>query len=171
MRWPRFLTRSAVSARSSGVDGGIAASCPGLIGAQMSTAMMSAPSCANRTAWARPWPRAAPVMNATLPSTLPAITPRFCCCSACLVDMSGHRIPAAHRGGVGLHRAGPVDLPLREAGEDLLERDATLQPGQRVAHAEMRSRTEGHVRAGFPVDVELVAVGAEPAVIPVGGTH
>ena len=32
----------------------------------MSTAMMSAPSSANRTAWARPWPRAAPVMKATL---------------------------------------------------------------------------------------------------------
>ena len=38
-------------------------------GPQMSTAMMSAPSCANLTAWLRPWPRAAPVMNATLPST------------------------------------------------------------------------------------------------------
>src|SRR6202044_1736928 len=35
----------------------------------MSTAMMSAPSLAIRTAWARPWPRAAPVMNATLPAS------------------------------------------------------------------------------------------------------
>ena len=33
--------------------------------------MMSAPSCASRTAWLRPWPRAAPVMKATLPSSLP----------------------------------------------------------------------------------------------------
>src|SRR3954449_7358243 len=32
--------------------------------------MMSAPSCARRTACERPWPRAAPVMNATLPSSL-----------------------------------------------------------------------------------------------------
>ena len=40
---------------------------------QMSTAMMSAPSCASRTACARPWPRAAPVMKATLPSTRPVI--------------------------------------------------------------------------------------------------
>ena len=38
---------------------------------QMSTAMMSAPSCASRTAWLRPWPRAAPVMKATLPETRP----------------------------------------------------------------------------------------------------
>src|SRR6201993_200460 len=37
----------------------------------MSTAMMSAPSLAIRTAWARPWPRAAPVMNATLPASRP----------------------------------------------------------------------------------------------------
>ena len=36
--------------------------------AQMSTAMMSAPSSASRTAWLRPCPRAAPVTNATLPS-------------------------------------------------------------------------------------------------------
>ena len=40
---------------------------------QMSTAMMSAPSSAIRTAWDLPWPRAAPVMKATLPSSLPAI--------------------------------------------------------------------------------------------------
>src|SRR4051812_6522823 len=31
-------------------------------------AMTSAPSCANRTASARPWPRAAPVMKTTWPS-------------------------------------------------------------------------------------------------------
>src|SRR5689334_21738367 len=36
----------------------------------MSTAMMSAPSAASRTASARPCPRAAPVMNATFPSSL-----------------------------------------------------------------------------------------------------
>jgi len=67
--WP--LTRSAVLARSSGVEGGFKN--PSIC-LQMSMAMMSAPSCANRTACARPWPRAAPVMNATLPSTRPAIT-------------------------------------------------------------------------------------------------
>src|SRR6516162_1589575 len=39
----------------------------------MSTAMMSAPWFAIRTACARPWPRAAPVMNATLPVSRPLI--------------------------------------------------------------------------------------------------
>src|ERR1700761_683719 len=41
----------------------------------MSTAMMSAPSSASRTAWLLPWPRAAPVMKATLPETRPLICP------------------------------------------------------------------------------------------------
>src|ERR1700759_4838398 len=43
----------------------------------MSTAMMSAPSVASRTACDRPCPRAAPVMKATLPSSFPAtfVTP------------------------------------------------------------------------------------------------
>src|SRR3954466_10024043 len=39
--------------------------------------MMSAPSCASRTACARPCPRAAPVISATLPWTRPAIEPSF----------------------------------------------------------------------------------------------
>src|SRR5690348_5495204 len=44
---------------------------------QMSTATMSAPSWASRTAWLRPWPRAAPVMKATLPATRPGtVLPR-----------------------------------------------------------------------------------------------
>src|ERR1700750_2321243 len=41
----------------------------------MSTAMMSAPSSASRTACDRPCPRAAPVMNATLPSSLDICSP------------------------------------------------------------------------------------------------
>src|SRR5689334_12014047 len=43
--------------------------------AQMSTAMMSAPSRARRSACARPCPRAAPVISATLPSRLPMPAP------------------------------------------------------------------------------------------------
>jgi hypothetical protein len=39
----------------------------------MSTAMMSAPSSANRIACARPCPRAAPVMKATLPANVPVM--------------------------------------------------------------------------------------------------
>src|ERR1700749_266495 len=45
----------------------------------MSAAMMSAPSCASRTAWLRPWPRAAPVISATFPSSLPMVSPAPSC--------------------------------------------------------------------------------------------
>src|SRR6266436_4028573 len=43
----------------------------------MSTAIMSAPSSAMRTACARPWPGAAPVMNAILPSRRLLMAPHF----------------------------------------------------------------------------------------------
>src|ERR1700712_1522598 len=56
----------------------------------MSTAMMSAPSWASRTAWLRPCPRAAPVMKATLPSTLPAIC-GLLFCVALLAQMNEDR--------------------------------------------------------------------------------
>src|ERR1700683_1422887 len=39
--------------------------------------MMSAPSCASRTACERPCPRAAPVMKATLPATLAIVAPHI----------------------------------------------------------------------------------------------
>jgi len=45
------------------------------IRAQMSTAMMSAPSSASRIAWLRPCPRAAPVMNGDLALELPCHFP------------------------------------------------------------------------------------------------
>src|SRR6195952_3403249 len=64
------LTRSAVSAKSSGVESGI---CTLSICLQMSTAMMSAPSAASLTACARPWPRAAPVMKAVFPVRVPVV--------------------------------------------------------------------------------------------------
>src|SRR5690348_7793866 len=73
--WRATIRRSSastaltVSARSSGVAIGYATLA---IWAQMSTAMMSAPSSASRIAWLRPCPRAAPVMKATLPSSFPA---------------------------------------------------------------------------------------------------
>src|ERR1700756_619962 len=68
MRRSSALTSLTVWARSFGVaiGKGTVAICR-----QMSTAMMSAPSCASLTAWLRPWPRAAPVMKATMPSSFP----------------------------------------------------------------------------------------------------
>src|SRR3984893_16871508 len=41
---------------------------------QISSATMSAPSAASRTACARPWPRAAPVIKATLPLRFPTVS-------------------------------------------------------------------------------------------------
>ena len=72
MRRSRASTSLTVCARSSGVaiGYGTLSTC-----AHRSTAMMSAPSSASRTAWLRPCPRAAPVMNATLPSTRPMACP------------------------------------------------------------------------------------------------
>ena len=61
-------TSRTVSCRSSGVAMGYATES---ICAQMSRAMMSAPSSASRTAWERPCPRAAPVMIATFPWSRP----------------------------------------------------------------------------------------------------
>src|SRR6476661_3914658 len=149
--WP--FTRSAVSARSSGVDASIRTTVS--IFLQMSTAMMSAPSDANRTACARPCPRAAPVMNATLPSTRPAMS--FQSFGGCRVDRysgneGGHGFPAADRRRLGRLCVRPVDLPRRETLEDLLERDAAFQTGERVAHTEVRARTECHVRVLLSVD-------------------
>src|SRR5580700_748863 len=75
--WAATIRRSSastsltVSARSSSVAP--AYGIPGM-SSHTSTAMMSAPSWASRTAWLRPWPRAAPVMNATLPATRPAMS-------------------------------------------------------------------------------------------------
>src|SRR5690625_4878247 len=68
---PVASTSRTVSAKSCGVAesyGTQSGSLPAT-----STAMMSAPSVAIRTAWARPCPRAAPVMNATLPASRPVI--------------------------------------------------------------------------------------------------
>ena len=67
MTWrPVFSTWRTVSARSSGVAESYATLGSG---AHTSTTITSAPSCASRTASARPWPRAAPVTSATLPAT------------------------------------------------------------------------------------------------------
>ena len=65
-------------------------------------------------------------------------------------------------------RVGQVDIPFGEALEDLLQRDAALQPGQRRAQAVVGADTEGQVLAVLAVDVENVAVGRELAVVAVG---
>ena len=106
------------------------------IGLQMSTAMMSAPSSASRTAWLRPCPRAAPVMKATLPSTRPVM------CTTAGIDSHPRTVD------VGLSSADDRSTShSREALEDLVERDAALEAGQRVAEAEVGADAEGQVLA------------------------
>src|SRR6476659_1426891 len=157
------LTRSAVSARSSGVESGI---CTLSICLQMSTAMMSAPSCAIRTAWARPWPRAAPVMKATLPSTRPVISNlNSSLAERISLDRGGHGIPAADSRCRGECRVGHVHIPLGEPLQDLLQRDPALQPGQCRAEAVVGSHAEGQVLPHFAMDVENISVGRELAMV------
>ncbi|SHU62344.1 Uncharacterised protein [Mycobacteroides abscessus subsp. abscessus] len=103
-RRPADSTSSEVLSRSARVAGGVMVVCTG---AQISSAMMSAPSCAKRTAWARPMPRAAPVTRATLPVNRPV--------TLCLLCQSGvdHQLGAGDVprfvGGQEDHRIADVD--------------------------------------------------------------
>src|SRR5580692_10252005 len=77
------------------------------------------------------------------------------------------RLPAAHRGRAGALGLVVVDLPLREPRQDLVQSDASLEPGERGAEAEMDPVAEGLMTADVAVDVEAVAVG-KVALVPVG---
>src|SRR5580700_2097063 len=121
----------------------------------MSTAMMSAPSCASRIACDRPWPRAAPVMKATLPSSLPA-TFITSFTGETMVSLVGHAA-ARHRLRHGrfvmsLHRAHPLGgwprVPGRagpEAGQRVLLTGPVRAPAGRAGPDGHRHRT-GPVR-------------------------
>src|SRR5271163_1196912 len=132
------------------------------MGPQMSMAMMSAPSWANRTAWLRPWPRAAPLTNATLPSTRLVIVASRC--------PGRHRLPPSHRRRRAEAGIRQVDLPLWEAFEDLFQGDSAFQACQRRAQAEVGSDAESQVLTSRPVDVEFLAVRAELAIVVAGGS-
>src|SRR5882762_1561230 len=66
----------------------------------------------------------------------------------------GHGFPAPDRRGLGRMCVRPVDLPRRESLENFLERDSALETRQRIAHTEVRSRAECHVRVLLSMDVE-----------------
>ena len=69
---------------------------------------------------------------------------------------------------VGAKRApSSVDVPLGEPLQQLVERDAAFEAGERGAEAEVDAVAEGEVLADLAVDVEAVAVG-EAAVVAVG---
>src|SRR6185437_10092419 len=58
-----------------------------------------------------------------------------------------------------------VDVPLRVAGERLLERDPAFEPGQCRTETEVDAVPERHVLVELPVDVEAVRVGKR-ALVP-----
>src|SRR5262245_33052700 len=77
------------------------------------------------------------------------------------------RLPAANGGGGRQPGAGEIDVPLREPLQDLLERDAPFQTGERRAEAKVDAVAEGEVLEDLAVDVEAVALG-EAAVVAIG---
>lgn len=68
-------------------------------------------------------------------------------------------LPPADGGRPGLHGAVVVDLPIREPGEDLVERDASPDAGQGRSEAEVKAVPEAQVVTDLAVDVEAVPVG------------
>ena len=65
---------------------------------------------------------------------------------------------------MGLLRVVPVDLPVGEALQHLVERDPSLEPRERGAEAEVEAVAEAQVMVDRAVDVEAVAVGEVPVV-------
>src|SRR4051794_18832092 len=82
--------------------------------------------------------------------------------------VDGKSFPAADRRGAGLPGVLPVDVPLGEALQHLVECDPSFESRQRGAEAEVDAVPEGEVMVDLAVDVEGVAV-VEPAVIAVRG--
>ena len=60
---------------------------------------------------------------------------------------------------MGLDGVVPVDVPGREAGENLVEGDGAFEPGEGGAEAEVDAVAEGDVVVALAVDVEAVGVG------------
>ena len=132
--------------------------------------MMSAPSAAIFTAWARPWPRAAPVMSTTLPSSRPVIA----CSSWCpWVGSSGASRSLAPRAGVAQHlaerpvavRAGlpgeAEEAGLPQEGGEQEAREGEFVPGYASGNARARGRfTRNFVVQGSAADWALLMLAA-----------
>src|SRR6516164_10520051 len=103
----------------------------------MSSAMMSAPSAARRTASARPWPRAAPVMKTTFPSKRRGVSAGMT--GSFLAGLAGVRLAAVRLAG----RAGLAGGPGRvQPGRDRAAVDAQVAAGD-VARAVRREEVDG----------------------------
>src|SRR5580700_651737 len=148
------------------------------MGAQASSAMMSAPSRARASAWLRPWPRAAPVTTATWPASNPLIgqlqggLPNVSVTRPWLrlPDVEDHRqvLGAQYYADRGLDVRAVRDPEVRHAGQQLAEGDLDLEPGEVHADAPVRPEAEGGVRIALPAEAKLVRV-LEPGLVPVGG--
>src|SRR5580700_2346741 len=149
------------------------------MGAQASSAMMSAPSRARASAWLRPWPRAAPVTTATWPASNPVIAePHRQLPGGPGEERPWLRLPdveddrqvlgAQHYADRRLDVRAVRDPEVGHAGEQLAEGDLDLEPGEVHADAPVWAEAEGGVRVALPAEVELVRV-LEPGLVPVGG--
>src|SRR3954452_18676633 len=69
-------------------------------------------------------------------------------------DANGQRLPAAHRRGGRQRHAVPIDFPLREVIDHLLQGDARFQAGERCPEAVVGAYAEGQMLADATVDVE-----------------
>src|SRR5439155_3630193 len=91
-----------------------------------SAATTRAPSRTNTSAVARAMPEPAPVTTATFPSSSPISGPP---------DVDGQLLPTADGGGRREADVVVVDLPVGPALENLVHRDAPLEPRQCRAEA------------------------------------
>src|ERR1700678_4555078 len=78
-------------------------------------------------------------------------------------------LPAPHRRGMGLDRTTPVDRPLRESVQHLVDGHPSLEPGQCRAEAEVDAVAEAEVVGDLAADVKALGV-FELAVFAVGRT-
>src|ERR1700751_1611958 len=83
------------------------------------------------------------------------------------VENSRHRLPSPHGGSRGELGVGKVDVPLREALQDLFDGNAALEARQPAAETVMGPDTERQMLVRFAPDIENVAVWRELAVIAV----
>src|SRR5438067_4335517 len=137
---------------------------PSSVTSARSMTTTSAPASFTSSAVAAPMPVAPPTIRARLPSYLNASNGLMW-----LLSFRTHRqrFPAPHGRCAGHLGVLPVDLPLGEALEHLVEGHSTLEAGERSAEAEVDAVPEAQVVADLATDVEAVAVG-EPALVAVG---
>src|SRR5438132_8066971 len=136
---------------------------PSRVTSARSMTTTSAPASFTSSAVAAPMPVAPPTTRARLPSYLNASNRPISLLSS---RMNRQRLPAPHRRCAGHRGVLPVDGPLGEASEHLVERHPSFEAGEGGAEAEVDAVPEAQVVTDLAVDVEAVTVG-EPALVAV----